>query len=223
MTNAFEKLSKVDVSSFTEKKGKFSYLSWADAVNELLKVCPDATWEVVKDQNGYPYIATPTGYYVEVALTINGITRSQVHPVLDHRNLPVQSPNAFQINTSIQRCLTKVIGLHGMGLYIYRGEDLPEDHKPTIDVIPINQKRVQAAYESWKGIIDADVEEMDYQTLQAEYALLTNDERIAVASLFGTDKPEGSNKGYKAIVKELIKMKPADLDNPDSVPDYISI
>ena len=59
-------------------------------------------------------------------MTIDGVTRSQVHPVLDYKNKAIPEPNAFDINTAIQRCLAKAISLHGLGLYIYRGEDLPD-------------------------------------------------------------------------------------------------
>ncbi len=63
--------------------------------------------------------------FVEVAVTVQGITLSQIHPVLDARNRPLQVPTSFDINTSIQRCLVKAIALHGLGLNIYAGEDLP--------------------------------------------------------------------------------------------------
>lgn len=59
-------------------------------------------------------------------VTVEGVRLSQIHPVLDARNKPIEIPNAFNINTSIQRCLVKAIALHGLGLYIYAGEDLPE-------------------------------------------------------------------------------------------------
>ena len=109
-----------------EKKGQFNYLSWAYAVEELRKLKPDATWRVIKDENGFPYTSTPAGHFVEVEVTVDDISLSQIHPVLDHRNQSIEQPNAFQINTSIQRCLAKAIALHGLGLYIFRGEDLPE-------------------------------------------------------------------------------------------------
>ena len=128
--NTFEKLNKIDVSKFTEKKGQFNYLSWAYAVRELLKVCPDATWEVHLFENEHgtkqPYMKNGTGSYVQVSVEVDGVVRSQIHPVLDHRNQPIENANAFQINTSIQRCLAKAIALHGLGLYIFAGEDLPE-------------------------------------------------------------------------------------------------
>ena len=128
--NAFEKLNKVDVSKFTKKKGKFSYLSWCFAVQELLRVYPEATWEVHLFDNAdgtkQPYMKNGTGSYVQVSVDVDGVIRSQIHPVLDNRNQPIDNANAFQINTSIQRCLAKAIALHGLGLYIFAGEDLPE-------------------------------------------------------------------------------------------------
>jgi hypothetical protein len=73
-----------------------------------------------------PFMETKYGIFVEVAVTVQGITLSQIHPVLDNNNKPIAQPNSFQINTSIQRALVKAIALHGLGLYIYAGEDLPE-------------------------------------------------------------------------------------------------
>ena len=129
MNSVFEKLDSIDVSSKSEKKGMFTYLSWAWAVRELLRVAPDATWETHNwDVNGViqPYMDTEAGCFVKVSVTVNDITREQVHPVLDNRNQTIKKPNAFEVNTSIQRCLAKAIALHGLGLYIFAGEDLPD-------------------------------------------------------------------------------------------------
>ena len=71
-------------------------------------------------------MVTEGGFFVKVSVTIDGITRSQIHPVLDNRNQTIEKPNANDINTSIMRCLAKAIALHGLGLYIFAGEDLPE-------------------------------------------------------------------------------------------------
>jgi hypothetical protein len=124
-TNSFSELYAINVSEHVEKKGRFSYLSWPYAVAELRKRHPDATWTVVKT-NGVPYIETSAGVFVEVSVTVNGVSLSQIHPVLNAQNKPIPNPNAFDINTSIQRCLVKAIALHGLGLYIYAGEDLPD-------------------------------------------------------------------------------------------------
>jgi len=124
--SVFQKLKDVDISKLAEQKGKFDYLSWAHAVREVLKVFPEATWEVHEYDN-MPYMQTNTGYYTKVSVTIKGITRTQIHPVLDNKNQTIDAPNAFQINTSIQRCLAKAIALHGLGLSLFAGEDLPDN------------------------------------------------------------------------------------------------
>jgi len=144
MDNAeiFRNLNELNVNEYTAKKGNFTYLSWAWAVRELLKVAPNATWVVHEFEEWHehgsskqPYMKTDTGYFVQVTVTVNMIDRTQVHPVLDNRNQTIDEPNAFQINTSIQRCLAKAIALHGLGLYIYAGEDLPVDDPLTTEEI----------------------------------------------------------------------------------------
>ena len=131
-TNYFTELNAINVNKHVEKKGQFNYLSWAYAVAELLKRHPNATWEII-EYNGLPYNETPIGFFVKVAVTVNGVTRSQIHPVLDNNNRPIAKPTSFQINTSIQRCLVKAISLHGLGLYIYAGEDLPDGAESTTE------------------------------------------------------------------------------------------
>jgi hypothetical protein len=144
MDNAeiFRNLNELNVNEYTAKKGNFTYLSWAWAVRELLKVAPNATWVVHEFEEWHehgsskqPYMKTDTGYFVQVTVTVNMVDRTQVHPVLDNRNQTIDEPNAFQINTSIQRCLAKAIALHGLGLYIYAGEDLPVDDPLTTEEI----------------------------------------------------------------------------------------
>jgi hypothetical protein len=126
--NYFDDLYRLDVSGHVEKKNGFSYVSWPFAVAELRKRHPDAKWEVVRF-DGKPFMQTDCGVFVEVAVTVEGVTLSQIHPVLNHANKPIANPTAFDINTSIQRCLVKAIALHGLGLYVYAGEDLPPDVK----------------------------------------------------------------------------------------------
>ena len=153
--SAFQTLSKIDVSEHTEKKGKFTYLSWAWAVKVLLENFPDATWEVhTYFDNGVetPYMRTEAGAFVQVTVSIDGVRRTQVHPVLDHMNKTVAEPNAFQVNNSIQRCLAKAIALHGLGLYIYAGEDLPQAPDP------LNKEQYKSMLELLNIIADKDLE-----------------------------------------------------------------
>ena len=135
--NYFARLNAINVSDHIEKKGGFAYLSWPFAVAQLRLADPCATWEV-RRFNGLPFLITEAGAFVEVAVTVQGIMLSQIHPVLDGRNRPILAPNAFEINSSIQRCLVKAIALHGLGLYIYAGEDLPQVNLEATPPEPIN-------------------------------------------------------------------------------------
>jgi hypothetical protein len=123
--NYFARLSAINVSEHIERKGGFGYLSWPFAVAPLRLADPTACWEV-RRFDGLPYLLTESGCFVEVSVTVQGISLSQIHPVLDGRNRVIIAPTAFDINTSIQRCLVKAIALHGLGLYVYAGEDLPQ-------------------------------------------------------------------------------------------------
>ena len=86
--NYFEFLNRIDVSAHIEKKGQFSYLSWPFAVEKLRAADPAATWEV-KRFAGLPFLKTDVGYFVEVAVSVQGVTLSQIHPVLDAKNRPI--------------------------------------------------------------------------------------------------------------------------------------
>ena len=141
-TNYFARLNQINVSDHIEKKGDFSYLSWPYAVAQLRLADPTAVWEV-RRYDGLPYLKTDTGYFVEVAVTVQNVTLTQIHPVLDGKNRPIVEPTAFDINTSIQRCLVKAIALHGLGLYVYAGEDLPNgEEAPQPKAVPIQRQRL---------------------------------------------------------------------------------
>lgn len=139
--NYFAQLSAINVSEHLEKKGQFAYLSWPYAVSQLRLFDETAVWEIQRF-NGLPYLTTDFGTFVEVAVTVRGITLSQIHPVLDSRNKPLLAPNSFDINTSIQRCLVKAIALHGLGLNVYAGEDLPSSEAESVSQTPMPRPAV---------------------------------------------------------------------------------
>jgi hypothetical protein len=112
-------LRKIDVSEQIEKKGKFNYLSWAHAVDILLQQDPTATW-----QYHTPLEFNDT-FMVFCSVTAFGKTMTAQLPVLDYQNKALKNPDAMAVNTAMQRCLAKAIALHGLGLYIYQSEDLP--------------------------------------------------------------------------------------------------
>jgi len=119
-------LLKINVNDHTEKKNGLTYLSWAWAWAKVLELDPQATWEAV-EFDGMPVRFLPdSSAMVKTAVTIKGHTKTCWLPVMDHRNKAIKNPDAFAINTALVRCLTKAISMHGLGLYIYAGEDLPE-------------------------------------------------------------------------------------------------
>jgi hypothetical protein len=126
-------LLKINVNVHIEKKNNLSYLSWAWAWAEVLKVDPAARY-TVHEFDGLPlvYLKDQTAM-VKVSVEIKGDIKTCLLPVLDHRNKPIQNPDSFAVNTSIMRCLAKCIALHGLGLYIYAGEDLPESEADEIE------------------------------------------------------------------------------------------
>lgn len=123
-------LLKINVNDHTERKGNLTYLSWAWAWAEVLKIDPSACW-TAHEWADRPAMFLPDGSaMVKVTVEINGNIKSCVLPVMDNRNRAIQNPDAFAINTAIMRCLAKCIAMFGLGLYIYAGEDLPEGEKP---------------------------------------------------------------------------------------------
>ena len=126
----FKTLSEINVNDKTEKKGKFTYLSWSFAWAELKKVSPTATAKVYHDENtNMPYFASKAGVIVKVGITVNDLEHINYLPVMDFRNAAIATDkvNMMDVNKAIQRCTVKAIALHGLGLYIYAGEDLPEE------------------------------------------------------------------------------------------------
>jgi len=127
-------LLKLNVNEHVEKKQNLSYLSWAWAWAEALKADPAATFEV-QTFDGKAYMDVNGTGMVWVTVTMFGKPMTCFLPVMNHRNQPIQNPDSFQVNTAIMRCMTKGLALHGLGLYIYAGEDLPQAEEEAAPVI----------------------------------------------------------------------------------------
>ena len=131
MDNYFATLNAINVNDKTEKKNGLTYLSWAWAWGEVKKLFPDATYTVYENQNGWNYFSDGRTCWVKTGVTVNGIEHIEYLPVMDYKNrsIPADSVTSFDVNKAIQRSLTKACARHGLGLYIYAGEDLPEGEK----------------------------------------------------------------------------------------------
>lgn len=141
----FDDAIKINVNDKTEKKGTLTYLSWAWAWAEFKKIYPDATYEVVKFGEGKPYYCDEkTGYMCYTKVRADGIEHEMWLPVMDSRNKAMLQPTMFDINKTIMRCLTKNLAMFGLGLYIYAGEDLPEDEKNNDEMSVETYKKLNA-------------------------------------------------------------------------------
>lgn len=142
----FERLYSYDVTEYVERKNGLAYLSWAWAWAEFKQFYPDATYEVKKDECGLPYFGDPDiGYMVYTSVTAGDLTYEMWLPVMDNNNKSlkaqpytfqtksgertVEAMTMFDVNKAVMRCLVKNLAMFGLGLYIYAGEDLPEDIK----------------------------------------------------------------------------------------------
>lgn len=128
--SVFETLNSINVNGHTEKKNGLTYLSWAWAWAEVKKAYPNATYTVYEN-DGWNYFSDGHTCWVKTGVTIEGLEHIEYLPVMDFRNssIPADKVTSFDVNKAIQRSLTKACARHGLGLYIYAGEDLPEEEK----------------------------------------------------------------------------------------------
>ena len=127
--NYFSKLNSINCNDKTEKKNGLTYLAWAYAWGEVKKMFPESTYTIYENANGWFYHTDGYTCWVKTGVTINGIEHIEYLPVMDFKNrsIPADQVTSFDVNKAIQRSLTKAVARHGLGLYIYAGEDLPEE------------------------------------------------------------------------------------------------
>lgn len=160
--NYFEELNSINVSDKIEKKNGLSYLSWAFAWGELKKKYPDAFYTVHENKDGWNFHTDGSTCWVKTGVTVNGLEHIEYLPVMDFRNksISLDAVTSFDVNKAIQRSLTKAVARHGLGLYIYAGEDLPEDETQGIAIGKKETKVKMATFEQIKRIKEL-VENLD--------------------------------------------------------------
>ena len=203
-------LRKIDVSKHIEKKNNLSYLSWAWAVDVLLQQDPTATWEYKEPQR--------YGDTLMVFCTVTAFGKSMTAqlPVMNYKNQAIANPDSFAVNTAMQRCLAKAIALHGLGLYIYAGEDLPED-ETKVNIHSVSNG--QAPKTPLAGATDGfDADQLAFLREQADemtaavtdsacdyahdvWAKLDNEEKTAVWSMLDS-KTRSTFKKYQESLKQ---------------------
>ena len=133
--NYFQKLYDVDVKDKVKKKNGLNFISWAAAWAEVKKIYPDATYNIYEritpDGLVINYFTDGKTCWAKTGVTINGIEHIEELPVMDFKNqsIALEKVTSSDVNKTIQRSLTKACARHGLGLYIYEGEDIPESVK----------------------------------------------------------------------------------------------
>lgn len=173
--SVFNNLNSVNCNEHTEKKNGLTYLSWAWAWAEVKKRYPSANYTIYENQQGWNYFTDGRTCWVKTGVTIEGLEHIEYLPVMDYRNasIPLEKVTSFDVNKAIQRSLTKSAARHGLGLYIYAGEDLPEDApKPA----PAPASKKDCPEETWWKLVKMEVEGLKstsglsgLQYLQAKY------------------------------------------------------
>jgi len=150
--NYFEQLNNINVQDKIEKKGNLSYLSWAWAWEQLKIKHPKAQYKVYEREDGIIYWTDGRTAWVKVSVTVDNIEHIEYLPIMDYKNksIPVGQVSSFNVNTSIQRALTKAIARHGLGLYIYAGEDIPSSEKDDL----LEEER-QSLYDECRDLKDS--------------------------------------------------------------------
>ena len=189
----YEELAKINVNEHTEKKGNLTYLSWAWAVDQLLKKDPAATWSY-----GEPVKFNET---MMVFCTVKAFDKSMTAqlPVMDNRNKAISNPDAMQVNTAMQRCLAKAIALHGIGLYIYAGEDLPEGEeqpKPKESGKSVGASEFEKLPETKQQVITENAAEV--------FNLWNNGEDITAYETYCAHRDALSDPGEQAALRSLL-------------------
>lgn len=138
--NYFLELNQVNVNDKAESKNGLAYLSWAYAWGELKKRFPDAFYTIYENSEGWCYYTDGRTCWVKTGVTVRGIEHIEFLPVMDNRNksIPLETVTSIDVNKAIQRSLTKAVARHGLGLYIYAGEDLPEEEDKEIHCADCN-------------------------------------------------------------------------------------
>mgnify|MGYP001589140440 FL=1 len=139
--SVFETLNAININELRKEKGKMSYLAWAYAWAEVKKLHPDMTSTVYENAEGLNYHHDGKTAWVKTGITIGGMEHIEYLPILSNNNtsIPLAKITSWNVNNSIQRSLTKAIARHGLGLYLYSGEDYPEEEVEANNAAAIEQ------------------------------------------------------------------------------------
>ena len=190
--NYFQVLNGINLNSVKEKKNGLDYISWAWAWGKVKELHPDASSKVYENDMGWPYFTDGNTCWVKVGMTINGLEHIEYLPIMDYKNqsIPVSKVTSMDVNKAIQRGLTKAIARHGLGLYVYAGEDLPETVNDPNDALSKAFKQTNAPKSENKPVSKpVEPPKSDPDPAVADVIVAPQDKEMCVMALeaLGTD------------------------------------
>ena len=196
--NYFKELYNINVNDHTESKNGLTYLSWAWAWAELKTHFPEATYTVYENAEGWNYFHDGGTCWVKTGVTVNGIEHIEYLPIMDFKNksIPLGSVTSFDVNKAIQRSLTKAVARHGLGLYIYAGEDLPAESDGTSEPV----KKVQPKKPAAKA---EESQEVNFRAELRKFVEENGLDAKAIVTACGL-KPNSTNEEWKAALQYAI-------------------
>jgi hypothetical protein len=167
--SVFAVLSTIDCKEHIEKKKDLSYLSWAWAWQILKEKFPTAFYTIYENKDGLNYHTDGKTCWVKTGVTVEGIEHIEYLPIMDYRNasIPVDKVVSTDVNKTIQRSLTKAVARHGLGLYIYAGEDIPDPHddelramvhsynQPALSAPKSDKPMMHQGHENWEKLLQS--------------------------------------------------------------------
>jgi hypothetical protein len=172
MESIYNNLSAIDVRPLVEKKGRADYLSWAHAWNLLKKHYPQAQRKIYEcPETGLNYFTDGKTAYVKVGIMVNEMEHIDMLPVMDHRNksIAIDKIDSFEVNKTIQRATVKAIAMHGLGLSLWTGEDVPAQPSEAKEEAPKEVKRLKLEIDdgNWAKVLKYVVanKDKDFDTL----------------------------------------------------------
>lgn len=195
--NYFKELNSINVNEHTESKNGLTYLSWAWAWAELKKHYPEAFYTVYENADGWNYFSDGQTCWVKTGVTVCGIEHIEYLPIMDFNNksIPLGSVTSYDVNKAIQRSLTKAVARHGLGLYIYAGEDIPSE----TDGSQEPPKKAAA-----KKTAKAEAAEPDYRAELRKFVAENNMDAKAIVKECGL-KPNSTNEEWKKALAYAIR------------------
>jgi hypothetical protein len=210
----YKDMSKFDFKDKVSKKMGFNYISWADAWDQLKLMHPTASRKVYETTDGRPYFDDGKTCWVKVSVTVCGDEEIEYYPILNHKNaaMLIADVTSSDVNNAIQRGMTKAIARHGLGLYVYRGEDLPSidlniddafSAAKTVAQVTLSQTEFDSLKEKVKNEIATLYTHKECSQIVSDYCTKQIGKKVSQTDINDTGKLLAANAFFMNLAAQL--------------------